>query len=294
MIYDIAHITTYRYDAPVASARCVMRLAPRGGGGQSVLSSHIELSPPAEMTRERLDFFENRVCEAQIDKPHTKLRIELRARVRVERPPPPAFALTPAWSDVKKAACASNSLSADAPAHYLFPSRFVPLAPRVTDYARASFPQGRPVLEGAVELMRRIHADFAYDPDATHIATPLDQAFERRGGVCQDFTHIMIAGLRGLGLPAAYVSGYLRTLPAPGEARLEGADATHAWASAWCGPEFGWLDLDPTNAVMVGDDHIVIARGRDYADVSPIDGVILAAGGQNLDVRVDVREAGAG
>ncbi len=291
MIYDIAHITTYRYEAPVASARCIMRLSPRDGGGQNAVFSRIDLSPPAELSHERQDFFGNRICEAQIHKPHTTLQIALRARVAVERAPPPAFALTPAWETVRSAAQASNSLAARSPAHCIYPSRFVPLLGAVADYARTSFPPGRPVLEGAAELMRRIHADFAYDPEATKIATPLAQAFERRSGVCQDFAHIMIAGLRGLGLPAAYVSGYLRTLPAPGEARLEGADSTHAWVSIWCGPEFEWFDLDPTNAITVEDDHIVIAIGRDYADVSPIDGVILGAGKQKLTVSVDVREA---
>jgi transglutaminase-like putative cysteine protease len=290
VIYDISHITTYRYDAPVASARCAMRLLPRSDAGQTVLSSRIDLSPPAELLCERMDFYRNRNCEAQFQEPHTKLRIALHARVEVERAPPPVAALTPSWEAVKKAAVATNSLAAPSPVHGLYPSRLAPLSPPVTDYARQSFPPGRPILEGAAELMRRIHAEFAYDPKATHVATPLAQAFERRCGVCQDFTHIMIAGLRGLGLSAVYVSGYLRTVPAQGQARLEGADATHAWASVWCGPEFGWFDLDPTNAMTVGNDHIVIAIGRDYADVSPIDGVILAAGKQDLDVSVDVNE----
>ncbi len=159
----------------------------------------------------------------------------------------------------------------------------------IAAYARESFPAGRPVLEAALELMRRVHADFAYDPKATQIATPLAEVFARRGGVCQDFAHIMIAALRGLGLPANYVSGYLRTLPAPGQKRLEGADASHAWISLWCGPAFGWLQLDPTNDVFVCDDHIVLAIGRDYADVSPIDGIILVSGPQKLSVSVDVK-----
>lgn len=291
MIYDIAHLTTYKYDAPVASARCAMRLLPRNDHGQKVLSSQIELSPAAEIIKDQIDFYGNRICEARILKPHMTLQIALAARVQVERAPPPAPALTPAWEIVMRTANATNSLAASSPAHYIYPSRLVPLFDAATDYARESFPPGRPILEGAVEVTRRIHADFAYDPDATHIATPIAQAFERRRGVCQDFAHIMIAALRGLGLAASYVSGYLRTIPAPGQARLEGADSTHAWVSVWCGPEFGWLDLDPTNAMTVGDDHVVIAIGCDYADVSPIDGVILAAGKQDLDVSVDVKEA---
>ena len=268
-----------------------MRLLPRNDRGQTVLSSHIELSPAAKIIKDRIDFNGNRICEAHILKPHTKLQITLEARVQVERAPPPAPALTPAWEIVKKAANTANSLAASSPPHYIYPSRYAPLFDAATNYARESFPPGQPILEGAIELTGRIHADFAYDPGATHIATPITQAFERGRGVCQDFAHIMIAALRGLGLAASYVSGYLRTTPAPGQARLEGADLTHAWVSVWCGPEFGWFDLDPTNAMTVGNDHVVIAIGRDYADVSPIDGVILAAGKQDLDVRVNVKEA---
>ncbi|MBM3562739.1 MAG: transglutaminase family protein [Alphaproteobacteria bacterium] len=291
MIYDIAHRTIYKYDAPVASARCAMRLAPRNDRGQTVLSNSIELSPSAEFISDRIDFYGNRVCEARILKPHTRLRVALAARVAVERAPPPAPALTPAWELVRTAAHETNSLRACSPAHYIYASRHAPLFDAATDYARESFSPHRPILEGAIELTERIHADFAYDPEATHIATPIAQAFESRRGVCQDFAHIMIAALRGLGLAASYVSGYLRTYPAPGQARLQGADSTHAWVSVWCGPEFGFFDLDPTNAMAVGNDHIAIAIGRDYADVSPIDGVILGAGNQDLDVSVDVTEA---
>ncbi|MBG0799655.1 transglutaminase family protein [Methylocystis sp. L43] len=291
MIYDIAHRTIYKYDAPVASARCAMRLIPRNDRGQTLLSHRIELSPSAEILNERIDFHGNRVCEARILKPHTRLQIALAARVAVERAPPPAPALTPAWENVRNAAYAADSLAASSPAHYIYASRFAPLFDAATHYARESFSPGRPILEGAIDLTQRIHADFAYDPDATHIATPIAQAFERRRGVCQDFAHIMIAALRGLGLAASYVSGYLRTFAAPGQARLEGADSTHAWVSVWCGPEFGFYDLDPTNALVVGNDHVAIAIGRDYADVSPIDGVIIGAGDQDLDVSVDVKEA---
>ncbi|MBX9876397.1 MAG: transglutaminase family protein, partial [Beijerinckiaceae bacterium] len=156
------------------------------------------------------------------------------------------------------------------------------------DYARASFPALRPVLEAATELMGRIRADFTYDPEATEVSTPLEEAFRQRHGVCQDFAHVMIAGLRGLGLPAAYVSGYIRTVPPPGEKRLEGADASHAWVMLWCGPETGWIGLDPTNDLIVADDHIVTAFGRDYADVSPLDGVVIGPGSQKIGVAVDV------
>ena len=289
MIYEIAHVTTYKYEAPVASAHCVLRLSPRGDDGQTVLARRIDVAPQAAQLMERIDFFGNAVCEKRILTPHVSLEIALRARVRVERAPPPAPALTPTWESIAAWAAASTSLAAASPAHFLFPSRLVALFPGATDYARESFPPRRPILEGAAELMRRIQADFAYDPQATEVETPLGEAFARRSGVCQDFAHIMIAGLRGLGLPAAYVSGYLRTIPAPGRTLQGGVDSTHAWATVWCGPQFGWKGLDPTNGLLVEDDHIVIAVGRDYADVSPVDGVLRGAGRQKLDVSVDVR-----
>lgn len=288
MIYDITHVTTYSYEAPVASARCALRLLPRGDRGQTVVGSRIEAAPSPRAWRERSDFYGNRVAEAQIDAPHVKLRIAMSARVRVERAPPPEPARTPPWEIVRAEAVDAPTLAADAPAHWLYPSRLTPFYAPATAYARESFPRGRPVLEGAAELMRRIKSDFVYDPNATHVAMPLAEAFEKRSGVCQDFTHIMITALRGLGLSAAYVSGYIRTIPPPGVAPLEGADASHAWISLWCGREVGWLDIDPTNAILVENDHVVIAIGRDYADVSPIDGVIFAAGRQKLDVSVSV------
>ena len=288
MIYDIRHVTTYRYDAPVSAARCTLRLLPSDDEGQRVFDSGLEVAPLPVSAIERTDFFGTRVTNVTIAAAHRELRITALSRVEVERRPAPAGELTKAWEEVRRAASSSNGLGPKAPAHYLYPSRLVPIHAPATAYAKESFAAGRPVVEAAGELMTRIRSDFKYDPKATAVSTPLSEAFESRGGVCQDFAHIMIAGLRGLGLPAAYVSGYIRTIPPPGKPRLVGADASHAWVSLWCGEAFGWLDFDPTNALMAGNDHIVIARGRDYADVSPIDGVILASGNQTLSVSVDV------
>ena len=158
----------------------------------------------------------------------------------------------------------------------------------VSAYAATSFADGIGILASAVDLMHRIHAEFRYDRKATVISTPLDEVFAKRHGVCQDFAHVMIAGLRGLGLPAAYVSGYLRTIPPPGKPRLQGADATHAWVSLWCGPDLGWIGFDPTNDLLVENDHIILGVGRDFSDVSPIDGIILGSPKQKLNVAVDV------
>ena len=195
---------------------------------------------------------------------------------------------SPPWERVREQALQGADLGPDGPGAYLYPTaRTLPADP-ITDYTRASFTSGRPILSAAGELMRRLNTEFTFDSSATEVSTPAAEAFRARRGVCQDFAHIMISGLKGLGLPAAYVSGYLRTIPPAGQPRLEGADATHAWVAVWCGDELGWIGFDPTNAILAQNDHIVLATGRDYSDVAPIDGIILAPGGQTLEVEVDV------
>jgi transglutaminase-like putative cysteine protease len=288
VIYDIRHVTTYSYARPVPFARCVLRVLPRDDPGQRVVVRELSVKPRPVERFDGTCFFGNLSTTLTIAEPHRDLRIEMLARVEVHRPAPPFSALTRHWEEVAALAVAGRSLGPDSPAHYIYPSRLVPLVPEITAYAAKSFSPLRPVLEAAVELMGRIRKEFTYDPEATEVSTPIRDAFENRHGVCQDFAHIMIAGLRGLGLPALYVSGYIRTIPPPGQKRLEGADATHAWIMTWCGPETGWVGLDPTNDLIVGDDHIVTATGRDYADVSPLDGVIVGPGSQKLDVKVDV------
>ena len=289
MIYDVSHITVYSYEASVASTRCALRLIPREASGQKLLRGAIDILPEPDIISERTDFFGNQITDVLVRKPHSKLCIELTALVEVSRPEPPHLSQTLPWESTARAALAVSSLSNAAPVHWLYPSRYVGLHHEITDYARVSFSSGRPILEAADEFMRRIQNDFTYDPKSTDIATPLLQSFQSRRGVCQDFAHIMLAGLRGLGLPAAYVSGYIRTIPAPGQAYLEGADASHAWVSLWCGDANGWVQLDPTNGIIVHDEHIMVALGRDYADVSPIDGIIVSAGKQELDVSVTIK-----
>jgi len=292
VIYDVRHVTTYGYSRPVPFARCILRLQPRSDGGQTVTTSTISVSPRPAERADGTCFFGNRMTTVSISKPHRELKVEMRARLEVRRMPAPFPGLTRAWEGVTELALASDSLGPDSPAHHLYPSRLVPPVAAVTDYARQSFARQRPVLEAASELMGRIRRDFTYDPEATEVSTPLEEAFRQRHGVCQDFAHVMIAGLRGLGLPAAYVSGYIRTIPPPGEKRLEGADASHAWVMLWCGPETGWIGLDPTNDLIVADDHIVTAFGRDYADVSPLDGVLVGPGSQKIAIAVDVIPVG--
>lgn len=292
MIYELRHLTTYGYSRSVPFARCVLRLLPRNGAGQEVKKSELLITPRPSERSDAICFFGNRTTSITITKPHRELKVEMRARIEVLRPAPPHPALTRGWEEVARLALSSASLAPDSPAHHLYPSRLVPHVQGVVDYARISFAAGRPVLEAASDLMGRIRHDFAYDPEATEVTTPLAEAFAARHGVCQDFAHIMIAGLRGLGLPAAYVSGYIRTIPPPGQKRLEGADASHAWVMLWCGPETGWVGLDPTNDLVVADDHIVTAFGRDYADVAPLDGVVIGAGTQKVGVAVDVIPVG--
>ena len=231
MIYDVSHLTRYQYDAPVAVNVCVLRLLPRSEDGQRVLDANVEVTPRPLTLAERADAFGNRVLNLRIETPHRELTLHSRARVVVERPTPPLAALTPAWEDVAALAASAASLDADSPAAAIYPSRLAPLFAAATDYARVSFPPRRPIYEGAIELARRIKADFAYESGATEVTTSPVEAFARKRGVCQDFAHVMIAGLRGLGLPALYVSGYIRTIPPPGKPRLAGADASHAWTS---------------------------------------------------------------
>lgn len=288
MIYDIRHVTTYEYGAPVTSAHCALRLLPTPGVGQSLIATNLAIDPVPSKMEERLCFFGNRVTSITVQAAHRKMRIEATSSVDIDRAAPPMPALSASWESVREAGYSTVDMSANSPAHFLYPSRFVPRFQPAADYARQSFAAGRPILESAVELMHRMRADFKYDPKATVISTPLSEAFEQRRGVCQDFAHIMIAGLRGIGLSTAYVSGYLRTIPSAGKPRLEGADATHAWVSVWCGREIGWVGLDPTNALMIGNDHIVLARGRDYGDISPVAGIILGSGDQEIEVKVDV------
>ena len=288
MIYTLRHRTTYSYEDPVSFAQCVLRLTPRSSPAQTVLRSTISVKPKPAQTQTGVGPFGERLLRVLIDEPHEVLVIESQCRVDVHVPPIAEPADSEAWESVRLESFSDSDLGPEGPAAFLYPTPRTPNIAPITDYARASFPPERPIVEAAADLMRRMHRDFTYDPEATTVSTPAAEAFKRRHGVCQDFAHIMIAGLRGLGLPAGYVSGYLRTIPPPGQPRLEGADATHAWVTVWCGAQRGWIGFDPTNAVFAENDHIVLAVGRDYGDVAPIDGIILAPGVQTLDVEVDV------
>jgi transglutaminase-like putative cysteine protease len=288
MIYDIRLVTLSTYENDVPFARHVLRLAPSDRPGQRVLSFALEVEPNSSDLQPGRDFFGNEATSVACSEPHRRFIARATAQVEVFAPAEPE-GQSPPWENVAADALGLNDLSPDAPAHFLYPSRMVGVPNTIRDYALESFPAGRPIRDAVIEFSTRLHADITYDGDATTVSTLPEEAFGFRRGVCQDFAHIMISGLRSLGLPAAYVSGFIRTLPPPGEARREGADSMHAWVMAWCGSRHGWFAVDPTNALVVGDEHVVVAVGRDYADVAPLDGVIVTTGAQRaVDVVVDM------
>ncbi|MFG1294962.1 MULTISPECIES: transglutaminase family protein [Xanthobacter] len=289
MLYDIRQTTSYSYAVPVRVARQVLRMTPVDRPGhQHVIAHVLDLSPEAAELERGTDFFGNGLTWLTLDQPHDYLEISTRSRVDVRADPLPDPKSTASVDDVRTTAAGGFDLGPGSPVHGLFPSRAIPVDAAITEWTALSCPGDRPILEAGLELMHRIKDEFVYEPGSTMVTTPPHEAFVARRGVCQDFAQVMIAGLRGLGLPARYVSGYLRTVPPEGQPRLEGADATHAWAEIWCGPEVGWIGLDPTNAIPAGDDHIILAVGRDYADVAPVDGVIVSSGDHMLAVGVDV------
>jgi transglutaminase-like putative cysteine protease len=291
MIYDVRQTTAFAYASKVAYAHHVLRLTPIDRAGQRVQAAALDIVPAPIRRREGRDFFGNRLTWIDLAEPHDRMVIKVAARIAVEAPGEPAPDETAAWESVRDEVFAATDIGPTSPVHFLFASRQVSLDPEIRDYARESFSPGRPILAGALDLMQRIKDDFTYEVGATTVTTTPPMSFALRRGVCQDFAHIMISGLRGIGLPAAYVSGYLRTgnAAAPG---LQGADAMHAWVWVWCGQEAGWFGLDPTNAVLAGDDHVVVAIGRDYTDVAPIGGVVFASGRQRIDEAVSVTPVG--
>lgn len=288
MLYDIRLALEYDYDAPVHGGRHHIRVAPANVPGlQRVIASSLAIEPAPARQSGFLDFFGNSVTAITMTEPHDKLTIRLTARVQIEEFSPPAD-LSPPLAQLSREIGQYWSVASTSPQHFLAASSRVQMVPAITDYARAVAADAPTTLGVATALCMAIHRDFEYDPKATDVETRPVEAFELRKGVCQDFAHVMIAGLRGLGIPAGYVSGFLRTNPPEGQARLEGADAMHAWVRAWCGQHLGWVEFDPTNAMIAGPDHISIGHGRDYSDISPIVGVLRTHGSHETKQSVDV------
>jgi transglutaminase-like putative cysteine protease len=291
VIYDVRQTTTCSYALPVAHAHHVLRLTPVHRDGQRVHLASLQIVPEPRRRREGADFFGNRLTWIEIEESHETLTVKLSARVAVDPVAETEPQSTPPWEDVREEAFAVSDMGPLSPAHFLFPSRMVSLDPEIRDYTRESLGPKCPILEAAIELIRRLKADIVYEIGATTVTTTPPMSFALRRGVCQDFAHIMISGLRGVGLPAAYVSGYLRSAPQNDETRLQGSEAMHAWVLLWCGSAAGWIGLDPTNAVLAKEEHVMLAVGRDYTDVAPVDGVIVGSGGQRMAVAVSVTPA---
>jgi transglutaminase-like putative cysteine protease len=298
VLYRVVHETGYEYTGDVSVSQHVARLRPRILPRQQVREFACAVEPaPASAPGERTDYYGNIQTFFTVEGAHRRLTVWARSVVAVELAVLPLPEDTPPW----ETAAAPGVADADASpgvGEFRYDSPLVRRRREFADYARPSFGEGTSLLTAVLDLTRRIHAEFAFDPEATTVATPLEQVLRERRGVCQDFAHLQIACLRSLGLAARYVSGYLETVPPPGRPRLTGADASHAWLAVFC-PGQGWIDVDPTNNLLPSDRHITVAWGRDYSDVSPIRGVIVGGGHHQLKVAVDVEplaeaEAAAG
>ena len=284
----VVHETIYRYSPRVDVAYHLACLMPQSGHSQHVAEAQLAIEPEPARQATSTDAFGNLRTYFALFSPHESLRVRAESRV----------AVTPRFGDLQPERSARwetvrNALRYRARApfwpatDFLYASPFVPPLDELRAYGATSFPAGRTLVAGAIDLMHRIHADFDYEPESTSISTPLAEVFVRRQGVCQDYAHVMLGCLRALGLPAAYVSGYLLTKPPPGRPRLLGADASHAWVSVWC-PQLGWIDLDPTNDMVAGSAHVTLAVGRDFGDVTPLRGVIRGGAEHTMRVAVSV------
>jgi transglutaminase-like putative cysteine protease len=287
MIYELTHTTTYDYVNSVSLSHHILRLHPRNLDRQKCLRNKLQIQPAAGVMQSHRDYFGNEVTFVTVEGPHKHLVITSRSRIEAHSAAAPNPSETPDWESVRDLCLEPEPNETIEAREFLFVSPRIKFLPEFREYALPSFAAGRPVLEAVLDLTRRIHDDFKFDPKATTVATPLDQVVKTRRGVCQDFAHFEIACLRAMDIPARYISGYLETLPPPGKPRLTGTDASHAWVSFFC-PGTGWIDVDPTNNLMPSTRHITVAWGRDYSDVSPIRGVILGSGEHTLKVAVDV------
>lgn len=290
MIYRIRHRTTYAYSAPVTVSHHVARLRPRTTATQRVLSFALEINPAAAVTTTHTDYFGNTAAFFSVEGLHSELVVSAEGTIEVNAVPLPAIELSPAWEEVVAMFRDPVSPGVVEACQFVFDSPLLAGHPEFAAYARTSFPAGTPLLAGVQDLAARIHHDFTFDPQATTVSTPLRTVFAQRRGVCQDFAHLGIACLRSLGLPARYVSGYLRTDPPAGQPRLVGADHSHAWLSVYC-PHLGFVDFDPTNNLIPSDRHVTLAYGRDFSEVSPLAGMVTGGGEHRLAVAVDVSPA---
>lgn len=291
MIYDVWHKTTFTYEEVVSVSHHVLHLAPRAHPRQRCLETSLAVDPATTLGPARADYFGNPVHYLTIQQPHERLVVEARSRVEIGAAPQLDLAASPAWEDVRGALEQPKGRALQA-FEFVFDSPCVKISRDVHAYAAGSFAAGRPILDAVMDLTARIYREFEYRGGVSDVSTPVGDVLAMRKGVCQDFAHLEIACLRAMGLPARYVSGYLLTRPPPGKEKLQGSDASHAWVSVWAG-EAGWIDFDPTNNMIPADEHITVGWGRDYGDVSPINGFIVGGGAHQVTVGVDVQVVGA-
>ena len=294
MLYTVRHRTTFRYEQMVSISHHLLHLTPRSSARQQCLRSEISVDPAPAMHTRGEDYFGNATRHLTISEPHDRFVVEASSLVDVHEDSAGApHDAGPAWEDVALA-LESPAVEALEAYEYVFDSQHAVADAAIHDYALRSFTPRRPLLDAAMDLTARIFSQFEYRGGVSDVATPVAQVLSMRRGVCQDFAHLQIACLRSLGLPARYVSGYLLTHPPEGQGKLVGADASHAWLSVWS-PSTGWVDFDPTNNAVPGVEHITVGWGRDYGDVSPINGFIVGGGKHAIAVAVDVNRApGAG
>lgn len=287
MKYRIIHNTGYKYSAPASLSQNELLLHPRQTANQEVIECRLSIVPKPQYLHGRTDYFGNTVHVFMVQHPHNELAMSATSIVSTSPPLIPALDSTEPWETVAlRLATHEQPIELEA-SQFVFASPLVNINPSAIAYAQPSFPPGRPILAGAADLVRRIFTEFAYDTTASTVDTTVEQVLANRKGVCQDFAHLAISCLRGIGLAARYVSGYMETIPPPGKPKLVGADASHAWLSVFI-PDFGWVDLDPTNNLICNEKYITVAWGRDYGDVAPVKGVVMGGGVHMLSVMVDV------
>ena len=287
MNYRIVHRTTYKYKYPVSVGNHVACLTPRLLPHQQLARSELHIQPPPATRTERMDYFGNLLCFFTVQEPHKELVVEARSEVTMTEHATPWPQHSLPWEEAARSLPNDQSPVGLDAYQFGFESPRIRVRPEFASYALQSFTPGRPMLESLLDLTARIHKDFRFDARVTNVRTPTEEVFRKRRGVCQDFAHLQIACLRSVNIAARYVSGYLRTYPPSGQPRLVGADASHAWVSAYCSG-IGWLDMDPTNNLVPSNGHVTLAWGRDYGDVSPLRGLILGGGQHTLKVGVDM------
>lgn len=287
MLYSVRHETRFEYAAPVSISHQLLKLRPRRCARQNVLDPQLQITPAPIVDREWEDYFGNTVEFATVQEPHKELVITSTARVEVAPGMNIMLDFSPAWEIVAQTMQNPTHPEALIASQFCYESPYVGLHAEVRDYAQKSFAPGRPLLAAVMDLTSRVFKDFTYQGGVTDVSTPVMEVLRARHGVCQDFAHLQIACLRSLGLPARYVSGYLLTHPPPGKEKAMGADESHAWLAAWC-PELGWVDFDPTNNKIPNLEHVTVAWGRDYGDVSPVSGFIFGGGQHEVTVAVDI------